>query len=53
MNETPMRVVTRERQKLAELEQTFNETEAQQEERFDLIRRKRERLADVGVVLDD
>lgn len=52
-NQTPHRIVTRERQQLAELERTFNEVERQQEERFELIRRKRERLLGMGVALDD
>ncbi len=50
---TPNRIVTRERQQLAELERTFDEVERQQEERFDVIRRKRTRLAEMGDVLDD
>lgn len=50
MDRTPMLVVTRE---LAELEAEYNEIEAQQEERWDLIRRKRERLLGMGVALDD
>lgn len=45
--------MTRERQQLAELERTFNEVERQQEERFDLILRKRKRLLGMGVALDD
>lgn len=55
MDETPMRIITRERQHLAELERAFDETERQQEERFDLIRRKRASLAGMGhpVPLDD
>lgn len=50
---TPNRIVTRERQQLAELERTFEEVERQQEERFDLIRRLRKRFVDMGVALDD
>ena len=52
MQDTQQRVVTSERQQLADLEREFDEIETQQEERFELIRRKRERLADMGVVLD-
>ena len=52
-DQTPHRIVTRERQQLAELERQYNEVERQQEERFDLIRRRRERLAEMGVALDD
>ncbi|KHQ53601.1 hypothetical protein [Mameliella alba] len=52
-DQTPHRIVTREKQQLAELERTFNEVERQQEERFELIRRKRERLLGMGVALDD
>ncbi|KPQ16697.1 MAG: Protein of unknown function (DUF2630) [Rhodobacteraceae bacterium HLUCCO18] len=53
MDETPMRVVTRERQQLAEMEREFAEVERRQEERWDLIRRKRARLLDLGLALDD
>lgn len=53
MDETPMRIITRERQQLAELERTFDEAERQQEERFDLIRRKRARLEEMGVDLGE
>ena len=54
-DQTPHRIVTRERQQLAELERTFDEVERQQEERFGSIRRKRARLAEMGhpVPLDD
>ena len=52
-DQTPNRIVTRERQQLAELERTFDETERQQEERWGLIQRKRARLVDLGVALDD
>jgi hypothetical protein len=48
MDETPMRIITRERQLLAELERTFDETERQQEELWVVIRRKRARLAEMG-----
>jgi len=52
-DQTPHRIVTRERQQLADMERQYNEVEAQQEERWDLIRRKRARLVDLGVALDD
>lgn len=48
MDDTPMRTITRERQRLAELERNFDETECQQEELWDLIRRKRARLTEMG-----
>jgi len=48
MDETPMRIITRERQRLAELEQDFDEVERQQEDLWDLIRRKRALLAEMG-----
>ncbi|AHM03041.1 hypothetical protein roselon_00601 [Roseibacterium elongatum DSM 19469] len=53
MQDTPMRVVTRERQDLAEMERAFDEAERRQEERFDLIRRKRARLQEMGVDLGE
>lgn len=48
MQDTPPRVITRERQQLAELEREFDEVETQQEERFGLIERKRRCLAEMG-----
>ncbi|WP_299955396.1 hypothetical protein [uncultured Roseobacter sp.] len=53
MQDTLQRVITRERQQLADLEREFDEVETQQEERFGLIERKRRRLADMGVMQDD
>lgn len=52
-DQTPHRIVTRERQQLDELEREFAEAERQQEERWELIRRKRARLLGMGVALDD
>lgn len=52
-DQTPHRIVTREKQQLAEMEREFDEVERQQKERFDLIRRKRQRLANMGEALDD
>lgn len=53
MEDTPMRVVTRERQQLADMERRYNELTEQAEELWDLIRRKRARLAEMGVALDE
>lgn len=53
MDQTPTRIITREKQQLAEMERKFAEVELQQEERFGLIERKRRRLAEMGVELDD
>ncbi len=53
MDQTPTRIITREKQQLAEMERKFAEVELQQEERFDLMERKRARLAEMGVELDD
>ena len=52
-DQIPHRIVIREKQQLAELGRAFDETERQQEERFGLIRRKRDRLLGMGVALDD
>ncbi|MDB2552017.1 hypothetical protein N9X71_05500 [Paracoccus sp. (in: a-proteobacteria)] len=48
MDETPMRLVTRERQELAEMERQYNELNEQAEELWDLLERKRARLAGIG-----
>lgn len=53
MNQVPLRIVTREKQQLAELERKFEEVARQQEELTGLIRRKRTRLADINGYLDD
>ncbi|MBN7786693.1 hypothetical protein JYP51_17325 [Ponticoccus gilvus] len=55
MDETPMRVVTRERQEVAEMERQYNELNEPAEELWDLMERKRARLAGMGhpVSLDD
>ena len=52
-DQTPHRIVTREKQQLAELKRTFDEAERQREERSNPIRGKRARLLDMGVALDD
>lgn len=48
MDETPMRVVTRERQQLAEMECQYNELNERAEELWDFMERKRARLAEMG-----
>ncbi|MCV3271948.1 hypothetical protein [Roseobacter sinensis] len=53
MDQTPKRIITREKQQLAEMEREFAEVERQQDERFEMIEGKRRRLAAMGVVLDD
>lgn len=53
MEQTPHRIITRDRQQLAEMERTHAEVERQQRELADLISRKRARLADLGHADDD
>lgn len=53
MEDTPHRIITRERQRLAEMERTHAEVEAQQRELADLIRRRRARLAEMQRPGDD
>ncbi len=55
MDETPMRVVTRERQELAAMERQYNELNERAEELWGFMERKRARLAEMGhpVPLDD
>jgi len=55
MDETPMRVVARERQELAAMERQYNELNERAEELWGLMERKRARLAEMGhpVPLDD
>lgn len=53
MEDTPHRIITRERQRLAEMERTHAEVETQQRELRDLISRKRTRLAEIAHPVDD
>lgn len=53
MEVTPHRIITRERQRLAEMERTHAEVEMQQLELADLIRRKRALLAEMQKSGDD
>ncbi|MFD1344276.1 hypothetical protein [Litorisediminicola beolgyonensis] len=53
--DTPMRVVTRERQQLADMDRQYNELNERAEELWGLMEGKRARLAEMGhpVSLDD